>query len=398
MHVCPECGETTPQPGNCPRDGTPVAAGDDPCLGQAIGSYRIARLLGAGGMGRVYLGVQPTIGSRVAIKVLSRECAQSPELVERFFAEARAVNLIRHEGIVNVLDFTKMPDGRPAIVMEYLDGAPLSAIIEAVGPLPLGGLARIVGEALDALAASHAKAVIHRDLKPDNIFVTQTGHAKVLDFGIAKLTVELARTQAGALLGTPFYMAPEQATASAVDARTDVYSVGVILFEGVTGQKPFAAQTLYSLLRQQVEATPPAPRTLRPDLPPAYEAVILRALQKDPAGRFGSAKEMALALHAATETLPPAAWATVAMPRQAPTVMAGGAKSPLRWTPATPPASLPRPPVTEAVSRTLPQKPRSRTAAIVLALLAAGAGVAITLVATRKPQTQTQTQTPTPTQ
>src|ERR1700761_7457460 len=144
MFVCSECGAAQAQAGFCPNDGTPLAPiGDDALLGAQIGPYRIARLLGVGGMGRVYKGVHPQIGSRVAIKVLSRECAERRDLVDRFFAEARAVNLIRHESLVNVLDLAHLPDGRPYIIMEYLDGAPLAAMVEGVahtGPLPLGSV------------------------------------------------------------------------------------------------------------------------------------------------------------------------------------------------------------------------------------------------------------------
>src|SRR3954470_10640899 len=141
MFVCPECGVSAPAPGPCVTDRSPLLpVGEDVLIGTTIGAYRIARLLGVGGMGRVYKGVQPQIGSRVAIKILSRECADRRDLVERFFAEARAVNLIRHEAIVNVLDLASLPDGRPYIIMEYLDGAPLASAIEGIpqaGPLPL---------------------------------------------------------------------------------------------------------------------------------------------------------------------------------------------------------------------------------------------------------------------
>src|SRR5215475_5813304 len=174
MFVCPECGASQAGPGNCPADRWPLApAGDDGLLGTAVGAYRVARLLGVGGMGRVYKGVQPQIGSRVAIKVLSRECTDRRDLVDRFFSEAKAVNLIRHESIVNVLDLSMLPDGRPYIIMEYLDGVPLSMLIDQSitrrMPMPLGGLARLTAEALDALGAAHAKGIVHRDLKPDNI-------------------------------------------------------------------------------------------------------------------------------------------------------------------------------------------------------------------------------------
>jgi serine/threonine protein kinase len=231
MFVCPECGATAPVAANCAADGTPMTPiAEDVLLGTTIGVYRVARLLGIGGMGRVYKGVHPQIGSRVAIKVLSRECSDRRDLVDRFFSEAKAVNLIRHESIVNVLDLSMLPDGRPYIIMEYLDGVPLSALIDQSitrrMPMPLGGLARLAAEALDALGAAHAKGIVHRDLKPDNIFVTPSGRPKVLDFGIAKLRPELggSSTQTGSLLGTPHYMSPEQAGGKAIDHRADIYA------------------------------------------------------------------------------------------------------------------------------------------------------------------------------
>ncbi|MFN0249317.1 MAG: serine/threonine protein kinase [Kofleriaceae bacterium] len=317
MFVCSECGASGPSQGNCPVDGTQLSPiGEDLLLGQTIGAYRIARLLGIGGMGRVYKGVHPSIGSRVAIKVLSRECSDRRDLVDRFFSEARAVNLIRHESIVNVLDLAMLPDGRPYIIMEYLDGAPLANVVEMSVhrqmPLPLGGLARLCAEVLDALGAAHAKGVVHRDLKPDNIFVAPSGRPKVLDFGIAKLTdLKGSATATGSLLGTPHYMAPEQAAGRPIDHRADIYAMGVILFECATGQKPFIADSLFDLLRKHVEAPPPPPRALRPDMPPDFERVILCALAKAPEQRFASAQAMSMALQQATQGMPEAQWTTI---------------------------------------------------------------------------------------
>lgn len=316
MFVCAECGQSNPTAGFCPEDGSPlVDRGDDVLIGSEIGVYRVARLLGVGGMGRVYKAVHPSIGSRVAVKVLSYECAQNAEMVDRFLNEAKAVNLIRHENIVNIIDLNKLPDGRPYIIMEYLDGAALADVIEKQGPLPLGGLAKLVGEVLSALGAAHRNTIVHRDLKPDNIFVSPQGRATVLDFGIAKLRPELSGgvgpTRTGSLLGTPHYMAPEQAMAQRVDARTDVYAVGVILYESVTGRRPFQADSLFQLLHMQVNEQPTPPRALRPDLPPEYEAVIFRAMAKDPAHRFQSTDELAHALDLASRALPAQAWTTV---------------------------------------------------------------------------------------
>jgi len=319
MFVCPECGAQG-EPGHCPADGAQLApVGEDLLLGTTIGVYRVARLLGIGGMGRVYKGVHPTIGSRVAIKVLSRECSDRRDLVERFFSEAKAVNLIRHESIVNVLDLAMLPDGRPYIIMEYLDGAPLSSLVEAAvaarSPVPLGGLARLAAEVLDALGAAHGKGIVHRDLKPDNIYVTPSRRPKVLDFGIAKLSDNApgTGTATGSLLGTPHYMAPEQAAGKPVDHRADIYAMGVILFECATGQKPFMADSLFDLLRKHVETPPQPPRQLRPDMPIELEMVIMTALAKAPDQRFASAAAMSLALQHATAQLPADQWSPLTL-------------------------------------------------------------------------------------
>ena len=301
-YVCGECGLRYERAGTCANDGALVAPVEDLLLGTEVGRYRLARVLGEGGMGRVYLGVQPMIGSRVAIKVLSEECARDPALLERFFAEARAVNLIRHENIVGVLDLAQLPGGRPYIVMEFVAGRTFADLVKARPPLD--HIIQIMREVLSALAAAHAIGIVHRDLKPDNIMVTAEGHAKVLDFGIAKLApgmrgASAPRTQTGSLLGTPAYMSPEQVTGSAsVDARTDVYAAGVVLFEAVTGRPPFAALTVFELLRKHVDEAPPRPRALRPDLPVGVEQVILTALAKAPGQRFADAAAMGQALQA----------------------------------------------------------------------------------------------------
>jgi serine/threonine protein kinase len=309
-YVCAECGESFDRGGYCARDGKPLAATEDQIIGAEIGRYRVARLLAEGGMGRVYLGVQPAIGSRVAVKVLSDSAS---ELIERFFAEARAVNLIRHENIVSVIDMAKLDDGRPYIVMEYIEGQTLASLVRG-GGAPLGGVVQVILEVLSALSAAHQIGIVHRDLKPDNVLVTNEGHAKVLDFGIATLMPGLSqqlspRTRTGALLGTPAYMAPEQISGSGnIDPRTDIYACGVLLFEAVTGRVPFVGETLFDLMRMHLEAQPPSPRTLRPDLPPPLEAVVLTALAKDPARRFQTALAMSQAVQAAAKELRPEDW------------------------------------------------------------------------------------------
>ncbi|MEZ4228171.1 MAG: serine/threonine-protein kinase [Polyangiaceae bacterium] len=316
MFVCPECGQCYQAPGPCPSDGSPLSDNlTEPLLGQMVGSYRIAALLGVGGMGRVYKGVHPQIGSRVAIKVLSMECAHHPALVQRFFAEARSVNVIRHESIVNIVDLSTLSDGRPYIVMEYLDGQSLSEVIQERSPLPVGGVVSLMFEVLDALAAAHQAGIVHRDLKPDNIFVTAQGRPKVLDFGIAKLRPELGAgsdaTRTGSILGTPHYMSPEQAQGQHVDHRSDIYALGIILFELLTGQRPFEAPTLYSLLDMHVKQPPPPPTSVRRDLLPVFDQVVFRALAKRPEQRYQSAGEMKQSLELAAQSIPPGSWSTL---------------------------------------------------------------------------------------
>jgi serine/threonine protein kinase len=419
MFVCPECGGPQPAEGPCPADGVRVAPiGEDVLLGTTIGAYRVARLLGIGGMGRVYKGVHPTIGSRVAIKVLSRECSDRRELVERFFSEAKAVNLIRHESIVNVLDLATLSDGRPYIIMEYLDGAPLASIVEhAVShqrPMPLGGLARLAVEVLDALGAAHAKGIVHRDLKPDNIFVTPSGRPKVLDFGIAKLSdLGASATRTGSLLGTPHYMSPEQAAGKPVDHRADIYAIGVILFECATGQKPFQAESLFDLLRQHVEARPPSPRALRPDLSVGFEGLILTALAKSPDERFASAQAMSMALQHATAELPPDQWTPIlgsgehrAQPSGGwqPTPPASWARSRSHARPSAQPPNQQRIGNQSTVSASAGQLARQSAAkpsrkglwiAVAAVVLVAGSIAAIT-IATSKPKAEQVAATPPP--
>ncbi len=320
MRSCQQCGlRYTAEDEFCHADGAKLIESDDELLGETIGNYRIVRLLGEGGMGRVYLGLHPRIGSRVAVKLLSPLASVDDELVERFFAEAELVNKIRHEGIVNVLDLDHLPDGRPFITMEYLDGEPLSSTI-AKGPMALGMAATIGIEILEALQAAHKCGVVHRDLKPDNIFISPKGRVKLLDFGIAKLMPEFQTsaigpaTRTGSLLGTPGYMAPEQVVGDPVSGATDLYAVGAILYEALTGTMAFSGTTLFELLRRIVSDPPRTPVERRPDLAGPFEALILRALSKKPEERFATAQEMARDLDAIRSKLGPDAWAPLAGP------------------------------------------------------------------------------------
>ncbi len=391
IYVCPECGLGQDAPGACPSDGHACVAASDPMLGATVGRYRVARLLGAGGMGRVYLGVQPAIGSRVAIKVLTD--AAGPELVDRLFAEAYAVNVIRHDNIVDVLDHDRLPDGRAYIVMEYVTGQTLRALLGA-GAGPLAGVVEVLRDVLDALHAAHAAGIVHRDLKPENIMVSASGRTKVLDFGIAKLgDGATRRTRTGVLLGTPAYMAPEQILGEAVGPCADVYAAGVVLYEATTGHLPFDARSDYQVMRAHVEQEPGAPRAHRPDMPAALEAVILRALAKQPDARFADARAMADALTELRPGLPAEPWRPAAPPPRppqaittnvedvAPTPVEDVAPTPAVDQQATVNARRGTPPASERVAPPPPRPPpRARRRGLAIGgvgLAIAGAALAI---------------------
>jgi serine/threonine protein kinase len=292
MFVCSECGSSSPSSGPCATHGAPrVDAGSDALLGAQVGSYRIARVLGAGGMGTVYLGVHPQIESQVAIKVMAHGLATDPTVVARFFEEARASNVIAHDGVVRITDLAQLADGRPYIVMEHLSGQNLRAHLHARGRLPPAEAQGIIVRILETLQATHEAGVVHRDIKPANIFLTAAGEVKLLDFGIAKLKPNLRRygdhTSTGVALGTPAYMAPEQILGAAVDARADVYAVGVVLYELVTGRRPFQGDDVEL---RHLDTEPPSPRALAPQVSEGMERVILRALDKSTVDRFQSAQ------------------------------------------------------------------------------------------------------------
>lgn len=273
----------------------------DPLVGTTVGSYQIASKIGTGGMGAVYLGIHPLIHKKVAIKVLHPEFADKPDVVQRFFQEARAVSVLQHPHIVELIDFGQLQT-TPYLhycVMELLEGETLRDRLKR-GSVSESEAIRIARQIADAVAAAHRQQIIHRDLKPDNIFLIGPAgdHVKILDFGIAKLTGQQAslQTQAGTLLGTPAYMSPEQCMARAVDGRTDIYALGALLFEMGTGRVPFIGDGYADLLIKQINSPLPAPRTINPNLSPPLERVIQRALEKDPAARFQSMEEFAAAL------------------------------------------------------------------------------------------------------
>jgi serine/threonine protein kinase len=281
--------------------------GESPTLppGTHLGKYEIVRLLGAGGMGAVYEARHLEIGKRVAIKVLSPLIVAVPGARARFLREAQLTSRVRHPHIVDVADMGT-DAGQTYIVMELLSGEDLSQRLHRLGPLGPEELADIMLPVFAAVAAAHQAGITHRDLKPQNIFLASDGrrvHPKVLDFGISKGNDGTGAagvgtlTATGAMVGTPFYLAPEQI----IDSRTagpasDQYGLGVILYECLTGQLPFGGENLFGVFQRIVAGAPPRPRELRPDLPPALEDVILRAINKEPAARFPSLAEFGQAL------------------------------------------------------------------------------------------------------
>jgi serine/threonine-protein kinase len=282
-------------------------------LGQTIGNYRITAKLGEGGMGAVYRAEHPIIGRKVALKVVHPQFARNAEVVARFINEATAISRIGHEHIVEVTDLGRTPAGDLYFVMEYLEGRSLAELVAREAPLPPARALAIAAQIADALAASHAHGVIHRDLKPDNIFLVARGpdpdFVKVLDFGLAKLMnadgPATWESRAGIVMGTPYYMSPEQCRGeSVIDHRADVYALGVVLFEMLTGKQPFTGEGCGEVLLKQVSMRPPLARSLVPELPAALEAVLQRALAKRPDERFATMGELRARLLAAPDPLP----------------------------------------------------------------------------------------------
>ena len=276
-------------------------------IGQSFGSYRAVRVVGRGGMGVVYAAEHPLLGSQAVVKQLRPELSAQRDLIERFFNEARAASRIKHPGIVSIFDFGYGEDGSAYFVMEYLDGESVAARLARSGPIPEAHARRLARQIASALAAAHEAGIVHRDLKPDNVFlvpdeaVAGGERAKILDFGIAKLGGEagegVAVTRTGALLGSPLYMSPEQCRGTGeVDARADIYALGCLLFAMVCGRPPFVGQGVGEIIGKHIYEQPPRPRELAPGISAELDAVIMRALEKDPARRHPTMRAFAAAL------------------------------------------------------------------------------------------------------
>jgi serine/threonine-protein kinase len=273
--------------------------------GQILGGkYRVDRVLGAGGMGMVVAATHLQLDERIAIKFLLPEALANPEAVARFGREAKAAVKIRGEHVARVIDVGTFDNGAPYMVMEHLDGADLASVIHERGAMPAADAVDAILQACEALAEAHALGIVHRDLKPANLFMTRrpdgTPSVKVLDFGISKLTAagaDHSMTKTSAVMGSPLYMSPEQMTASRqVDARTDIWALGVVLYELLTGRVPFRAETLPEICGLILTAAPSPVRDFSPDVPEGLQAVVLRCLEKDRERRYLNVSQVAQAL------------------------------------------------------------------------------------------------------
>ncbi|MBK7395209.1 MAG: serine/threonine protein kinase [Myxococcales bacterium] len=312
MRVCATCGQRfSGEAAFCPFDGAKLEVeegavgprpGDEIVPGAIVGNvYRVDRVLGEGGMGMVFAVTHTKLNKRFALKMLKKDLARDPETRARFLQEAQAAGQIQHPNVVEITDFAALPDGSAYMVMEYLDGQPLARMIKLGGSLPALRAVTIIRDVAKALQAAHDASVVHRDLKPDNVFVLTVGGretAKILDFGVAKVAGSAKLTRTGMVFGTPHYMSPEQASGGVIDARTDIYALGVIMYEMFTGRVPFEADTYMGVLTKHMFEAPVPPSQLPG---PAHELgaledVTLKALAKRPEDRYASMDELVVDL------------------------------------------------------------------------------------------------------
>lgn len=271
-----------------------------------LGKYRVEKVLGQGGMGVVVAARHEQLGELFAIKMMLPEALKYEDARERFMREARSAARLKSEHVARVHDVGTFENGAPYMIMEHLTGGDLSGILDRRGPLPVGEAALYAYQACEAVAEAHSLGIIHRDLKPSNMFLTrrpnETACVKVIDFGISKdldpNKVGPALTKTGMIIGTPVYMAPEQmANNKAMDARSDIWSLGIILYELVTGEVPFIADSMTELVSKVLTHYPPPPSRVRPGIPPQFDVVVMRCLDKRPDWRFPSVRDLMLALH-----------------------------------------------------------------------------------------------------
>ena len=297
-------------------------------IGRKLGNYEIVEELGRGGMAVVYRAYQPSLNRHVAIKVLAPQLSFDQQFVERFQREARAAAKLRHPNIVVIHDVARQQEIY-YIVMEMLEGLTLKQLIEDKGSLSPERATRIVEQVASALDYAHEQGFVHRDIKPANIFVGKNDHTTLTDFGIAKAASETQHlTRTGMLIGTPEYMSPEQAEGGTVDYRTDLYALGIVLYQMLAGRAPFQSTTPHATLHAVIYEPPPPLRQLRPGLSPAIESVVMRSINKQPAQRFQSGSEMAAALKASLAGRPAVA---VQAPPQSTQTLPPQRRSPVVW-------------------------------------------------------------------
>jgi eukaryotic-like serine/threonine-protein kinase len=311
MKKCPRCGKEYENANTlCPSDGAVLEKVEDPLVGQTLADkYRIEELINEGGMGAVYRGTHVLMDKTVAVKVLHPALAADDKIVARFSREARAASRISHPHALNVTDFGESENGVVFLVMEYLKGQTLKEAIHSDGPMSLERVTTIMRQVSGALEAAHTEGVVHRDLKSDNIMLVDVGAgdwAKVLDFGIAKITEKVgqdpALTAPNLIIGTPQYMSPEQCSQAAeIDSRSDIYSLGVILYEMLAGHVPFTGESPTAIMMKHLQDAPPSILEERKDLPAAVGRVVTRAMAKRPEERFQTVSELAEELNAAAE-------------------------------------------------------------------------------------------------
>jgi serine/threonine-protein kinase len=311
MRSCPQCANQCDDTHRfCPACGFPIgkiaASADDPLIGRTLpGGYLILELVGIGGMGRVYRAEQTNLGRTVAVKIIHPHLVGEENAAARFITEARAASRLNHPNSVGIIDFGKSPDGQLYLVMEFLRGRDLARVTYEDGPLPFRRIVDVLRQTLAALAEAHNENIVHRDLKPENIILEQVrsggDFVKVVDFGLAKMRAETQQpniTSPGIVCGTPEYMSPEQARGDPLDPRSDLYAVGVILFQLLTGRLPFEAESPTQVVLAHLTQPPRDPREVAPErqIPPPLAALALRALSKDAKGRFDDSDAMSAAL------------------------------------------------------------------------------------------------------
>jgi eukaryotic-like serine/threonine-protein kinase len=386
VKICPTCGTEYPADERfCPRDGTALRAvgnGAD-IVGSVIADrYHVIKKLGEGGMGRVYLAEQVKMGRMSAVKVMNRRLASDPDAISRFNREAANASRISHQNVAQVYDFGETSEGLIYLAMEFVEGEPLTDILRRDGALPPARAAEIVRQTAEALSVAHDMGIVHRDLKPDNIMITRARDGgdlvKVVDFGIAKaMNVEAQKvTRTGLIVGTPEYMSPEQIAGDPLDGRSDIYSLGLVAFNILTGRLPFLSKTAQESVIMRLTEPPRRLAEIRPQVPwsPAVQAVMDRALQRDAALRYPSASEFGRALSAAVREQPTSFPVQVTPPDGEPVV------PPTRVAESRTPEATPAPVQRQRWPIML------SASAIVLALIVIGAVFAFS----RKPNTQSE--------